>query len=474
MESIITAFYYVYYLLISLLPLSSYTEGLVGQPVSFLPSQATSQNDVTISRLLFRGLFTYDIYGTLINDLAESWEISEDGLVYTIKIKDNQYWSNGTKIDAEDIIYTAFKLDSLNGVATDKIDDLTVRFTLPNKFSPFLSLLTTGIMPENSEENYNVLRPISSGHFKIAQIEKRGELIKKIILVNTKRQADFRHLIFSYYTNEDELITATKLGEIDGFLSQNDYEINNYTNYSFPLQGIYYALYFNLRNEKLDNTDLRTDLNRVLDIDNLIYDKGITVEGPISRSIFTDSSLEYDKYSEEYSADYNDLELTITMADISKNEDFIQRIKDIWEDRLNLKININKVPLNDMDTYIIEPRDFEILFYGQEITRDPDRYVYWHSGQINYPGLNISGYNFIRSDRALEEGRNAINNEDRLIHYNEFQKSIIDSVPAIFLYHPYLNYYVTNRIQGIGQKYTFTQYDRFLDFDNWKNIMQTY
>ncbi|MFA6946670.1 MAG: ABC transporter substrate-binding protein, partial [Pedobacter sp.] len=125
----------------SVAPANKYVEGVVGQPASFLPSQAQTQNDKTISSLIYRGLFKYDIYGALVPDLAETWDISEDGLVYTIKIKDNQKWTDGRKINADDLIYTAFKIADLQGVATDRVDDLTVRYTLPNKFSPFLSLM---------------------------------------------------------------------------------------------------------------------------------------------------------------------------------------------------------------------------------------------------------------------------------------------------------------------------------------------
>jgi ABC-type transport system substrate-binding protein len=86
-------------------------------------------------------------------------------LVYTIKIKDNQYWNNGKKITSDDLIYTSFKTPELAYVSTDKIDDLTVRYTLPNKYAPFLSLLVVKVMPVNSEEKDNPLIPISSSDF---------------------------------------------------------------------------------------------------------------------------------------------------------------------------------------------------------------------------------------------------------------------------------------------------------------------
>ena len=66
---------------IAILPTTKYTEGVVGQPSSFLPSQAITQTDKTISALIYRGLFKYDIYGVLQPDLADTWQISEDGLL---------------------------------------------------------------------------------------------------------------------------------------------------------------------------------------------------------------------------------------------------------------------------------------------------------------------------------------------------------------------------------------------------------
>jgi ABC-type transport system substrate-binding protein len=94
----------------------------------------------------------------------------------------------------------------------------------------------------------------------------------------------------------------------------------------------------------------------------------------------------------------------------------------------------------------------------------------WHSTQKEYPGLNFTGFEQVRADRALEEGRNELDNEKRVVHYREFQKAFMEQTPVIFLYHPFVHYNVTKYIEGIGEKYTFTYADRFLDFTNWKKI----
>lgn len=462
--------FYISSLLITVIPTSTYSEGIVGQPRSFFPHQTVTQHDKTISSLIYRGLFKYDIYGELIPDLAESWEIKQDGIVYIVKLKENQKWSDGTAITADDLIYTSFQLPELRDVATDKIDDRTVLFTLPNKYSPFLNLLTVGIMKSNSEEKYNGLIPVSSGPFTVLKIKRTGPVIKEIILKNTSENAKFKNIVFKYYTNEDQLVTGAKLGEFDGFLGQSDVELENFEDYQFPLQGVYYGLFFNLREEKMQDVELRSKMNKVLDKVKLTSGYGIPVQGAISRNLYTDSSLDFNSYDPDFSEVQFEDPIVLTIPDLPKHVELASTLKDIWEDKLGLEIEINRVNPNDLFSQVIKDRKFEMLLYGQETSRDPDRYANWHSTQIVDPGLNLSGLVHVRADRALEEGRNLNAQRERKIHYNEFQKVINEQVPVIFLYHPYTKYYVSKYIQGFGEKYTFGLEDRFIDFDNWSRI----
>lgn len=451
-------------------PTPTYTEGIVGRPQSFFSAHAKTPHEKTVSTLIFRGLFKYDIYGEIVPDLAETWTISEDGLVYTIKLKPNQLWTNGQPITADDLIYTAFTTPDLAGVATDKVDDLTVRYTLPNKYAPFLSLLSGGIMHEGSAEEENSLKPISNGDWRVVAIEKSGDRVNRVVLRTRNPDFAISKIVFRYYSNDKELVTAAKIGEIDGFLSEHSYQIENFNNHQFPLQGIYYAIFFNLQNEKLKDVTLRQRLEHVLDKPKLVYDRGILVNGPISRSLYTDESLEFNKFDPSVTDELADINLNVVIPDIPEHNEFFDRITKVWEESLGVEVTLSKVSSAEIVDKIINPRSFDVLFYGQEVGRDPDRYINWHSTQKAAPGLNLSQFEHLRADRALEEGRNNYEYTARQIHYNEFQKAVIENVPAIFLYHPYLHFYVSKYIDGVGQKYTFTQPDRFLDLQNWRRV----
>ena len=87
--------------------------------------------------------------------LAESCEVSEDGLTYTLKLKDNLKWHDGEPITADDVIFTAdCNADTNNGagytntvfvgeepVKYEKVDDLTVNFTVPQPSASYLEVL---------------------------------------------------------------------------------------------------------------------------------------------------------------------------------------------------------------------------------------------------------------------------------------------------------------------------------------------
>jgi len=256
------------------------------------------------------------------------------------------------------------------------------------------------------------------------------------------------------------------LGEINGFIASKDYVFENFEEKNFPLQSVYYSLYFNLRNEKLKDIELRKKLRKALHVQEIAYDKGITTIGPISRNAFTDKKTGGDYYDKGYKENLQ-TQLTITVPDVKSLVEVAQRVKTFWEEKLNMDVKIKTVEPDKFENEIIENRDFEVLLYGQEIGRDPDRYVNWHSTQKEPPGLNLPGFEQVRADRALEEGRNEIDSDKRLTHYSEFQKVIDEQAPAIFLYHPFIKYYVNKYVNGIGDKYTFTAADRFLDFGVW-------
>ena len=70
------------------------------------PALDGSSKSMYIICQLYDPLFYYDDEDGIIPAIAESYEISEDGMEYTIKIRDNAYFHDGSKIMASDVVFT--------------------------------------------------------------------------------------------------------------------------------------------------------------------------------------------------------------------------------------------------------------------------------------------------------------------------------------------------------------------------------
>lgn len=85
---------------------SSYFEGVVGNLSTLNPLLAATEADKLAERLIFSRLYEHDQTGSLKGDLAKTAIVSDDGLTYTITMRDNAKWHDGHKLTAEDVKYT--------------------------------------------------------------------------------------------------------------------------------------------------------------------------------------------------------------------------------------------------------------------------------------------------------------------------------------------------------------------------------
>ncbi len=76
------------------------------EPDKLDPALNSTVDGACLAILAFSGLYTYDENGQLVPELAESYEMSEDGKSYIFKMRDDLKWSDGEKLDATDVVYS--------------------------------------------------------------------------------------------------------------------------------------------------------------------------------------------------------------------------------------------------------------------------------------------------------------------------------------------------------------------------------
>lgn len=142
-------------------------------------SAAAGAIDSVLYSNVFEGLTRFMGDGSVVPGLAESWEISDDGLTYTFKLRSGVTFHDGTTMDAEDVKFTLDRIlaeDSANAQkalysaisAVEVIDPTTVRLTLSEPNGNMLFNLAWGdavIVAPESIENIKQ-QPIGTGPFK--------------------------------------------------------------------------------------------------------------------------------------------------------------------------------------------------------------------------------------------------------------------------------------------------------------------
>src|SRR5699024_5200320 len=167
-------------------------------------------------------LLKHDKDFNIENDLAKNYEMSEDGLTYTIEIRDDVKFTDGEALTADDVIFTyetaqesGSIIDLSNMEKAEKIDDYTVKFKLKQPDSTFTTWLATiGIVPEHAyDDDYNE-NPIGSGPFQLVQWNKGQQLIVEENPDYYGEKPAFKKLTF-LFLEEDAAYAAAKAGEAD-------------------------------------------------------------------------------------------------------------------------------------------------------------------------------------------------------------------------------------------------------------------
>lgn len=160
------------------------------------------------------------------------------------------------------------------------------------------------------------------------------------------------------------------------------------------------------------------------------------------------------------------LRITITTADTPEYTKTAQSIAKMWA-TIGVQTNINTVGSRQIVRDSLKDRDYQVLIYGELIGSDPDLYSFWHSSQIDYPGLNLSRFSDRDADKLLEDARTTLDNNIREKNYQKFQDILAADLPAIFLYSPTYITSIYRDILGINIGNLANPSDRLSNLSDW-------
>lgn len=144
-------------------------------------SAAAAAIDEVVYSNIFEGLTRFMGDGSVVPGLAESWEISDDGMVYTFKLRSGVTFHDRTPMDAEDVKFSLERARAEDSVNAQKalfagitdvtvVDPLTVQITLGEPNGLFLFNLAWGDAVIVAPESIDSIKtaPVGTGAFKFA------------------------------------------------------------------------------------------------------------------------------------------------------------------------------------------------------------------------------------------------------------------------------------------------------------------
>lgn len=454
---------------------------LATDPPTLDPHVCNDSGCLTLVRPMYESLIGYK-YGTteIEGVLAESWEVSDDGLEWTFTIRDGVNFSDGSPVTAEDVVYSFDRLATIGKgpafvlggayAGAEAVDEKTAVVKLEKPIGPFPFMLPRAFIV-NSEvvqaqatdddpwaEEWLYDHDAGSGAFVLENWEHGVETS----VVKNENYWDPEWPKIDRFVEKQISETAThrlllEQGDVDMvmFPSVDDleaYEAN--PNIVVDVQDSLTELFIMMNTiaPPLDDVRVRKAVALAFDYDAMVdgvwLGQAVQAQGPYSRRMnFHDGSLPvYEKNLEEAKAllaeaGYPDGGFDLDLLVVQGEQYEIGSGQILQEGLAELGINLNLVEVT-WATMVGHMQDAEnpthmFGYYSFPAYPDPDSSLYsmFHtSQQVN--GYNASFYGNEETDALLEQGRFSTDPAEREAAYTELQQILVEDHPAIWLGNP--------------------------------------
>ncbi len=496
-----------------------YTEAEVGSPSRVNPLFAYGNDtDRDLSSLIFSGLVRLDADGTPLPDLAQSWDIANDGLVVVFHLRPNVTWQTGAPFTSADVLFTygllantALQGDPEQAALWQSItctapDTLTVSCTLPEPYAPFLTYASMGILPSSilgSATPQTILddpfnrHPIGTGPYSVLTIDDAHALLKaNPNFYLGAPQID--EIELKFYPDMASAVAGIVRGDADGLLANlsidpGDYQtLRNVDGFGAhpAIRSAFTILYLNDAGPPMNDPAVRLAISRAVDIDSIITSllggRGQRADTPIVPGTWAfDGDLQGQPHDVGLARtilendgwvlpdgsnvrEKNNTELRISLI---TDEDALRgAIADAIADQLadaGINATVARQPSSDLVRDFLIPRQYQAAIFGWDPGADPDPYPAWHSSQTINNGRNISAYTSDDADKLVEEARRTFDIAKRKDLYGQFQEQFLRDVPSIPLYVPLFAYFVSDRVNGVDPGVLFNPASRFRNVYEW-------
>jgi peptide/nickel transport system substrate-binding protein len=501
----------------------SYTEAITGTWERVNPIFSTqNETDADLVQLVFSGLVRTGPDGSVLPDLADLPQVSDDGRSYTFKLKPNLAWHDGAPVTSRDVGFTIglvtapdFKGDALlaeswAGVEVETPDAATIVIRLKQSSSPFLARTATlGILPEHllrglsgaavREAPFNA-NPVGTGPYKVQSLDT-----KEAVLVANSRYhlgaPGIGVIRLRFVSDLPSAIRALSAGEVGGVFLRDTpsaeqraelARIRDVKTEEFQRAG-YLVLYLNN-----DQVAFFAD-ERVRRAIALTIDRRALVEGPMARAA-TASGSAVPPGTWAYAREHDILTTDLAQAKKLLEEagwkpspstgvltkggsEFRFTIRTDNDpvraavageiarqlDAVGIRATVATTTFSVLQRDFLKDRRFDAAVAGWDQGPDPDPYFGWHSSQTGSAGLNFANFGDVVMDQLIAKARTVHDLDVRRDQYAQIQEKWQELAPSVVLAYPHYLYLHAESLQGLTPGVLASPAQRFFDVQRWRN-----
>lgn len=470
--------------------------GQIAEPKSLDPHAVTAVNDFRILMNVYDGLVRYRD-GTLEVEpaLAESWEISDDGTVYTFTLRQGVTFHDGSPFNAEAVKFNfdrmlnedhpqhdtgpfplAFFFSAVEEVTVE--DEYTVTFTLNEPYAPFLSNLAypTGLIvsPAAVEEHGQDFgrQPSGTGPFKFVEWESNARVVVERNPDYWEGAPQLEAVVFRPITDANTRVAEMLAGGIDLMVEVPPDNIAQFAD--DPMFQVYeqagphvWFLILNMKEGPFQDKAVRQAVNYAINkqvlVENVLQGTAEIAAGPTPPAF----AWAYNEALEPYPYDPEKAKELLAEAGYD-GEEIVFYVTEGGSGMLNpvamgtaIQADLAAVGMNvtietyEWNTFLGEVNaglegkaDMAEMAW---MTNDPDTLPYLTLRTDAFPsegGFNSGYYSNPEVDTILEQARRATEPEERASLYMQMQEIVHEDAPWAFIANWKQNAVATDRVQN--------------------------
>jgi peptide/nickel transport system substrate-binding protein len=446
--------------------------GLLVEPPGLDPFHQAAHARIRLTVLMYQGLFYESPGGEAMPLLAEDYELSDDGLVYTISLREGVIFHNGQEMTAEDVAYSYnYIRDPENGSpgagdfamiqSVEVVDPLTVRITLdaPNASLPMTlgnkygAVVPAGYFDDENAQNRMNAESVGTGPFELVEFNPNSNLLLARNEDYWEEGAPYLDEInFAFLPNSASMLVALKNQRVDLVVLARPQDVQQVE----AVEGLVVERWPSLNQkaidlgaelEPLDDVRVRQAIALAVDKDEIMR----ASIGDFGQVIGTMTAGMQEKWGvpvDELPNQARDVEAAkALLGEAGHGDGFPLTLTTIngydWMDPaavtlrqqlmdIGIDLEIQRV---DLGVWIDNFRSARMGFTFNDWASQPDpNLLFYRHFHMRPEGADFRNWENEEASALLDEGRSESDPEKRHEIYAEFQTVLAETVPTIMLF----------------------------------------